>query len=54
MIILREDKNYLDPHFFDERLTFLDGADIREIDLLDKAMEGCDYVIHTAAMWLAL
>ena len=49
----RGQKNYLDPYFFDERLTlFLDGADIREIDLLDKAMEGCDYVIHTAAMWL--
>ena len=49
----RGQKTYLDPYFLDQRLNlFLDGADIRETDLLDKAMEGCDYVIHTAAMWL--
>jgi len=28
------------------------GGDIREIDILDKAMEGVDYVFHLAAMWL--
>ncbi len=28
------------------------GGDIREIDILDKAMNGVDYVFHLAAMWL--
>ena len=28
------------------------GGDIREVDVLDKAMEGIDYVFHLAAMWL--
>lgn len=28
------------------------GGDIREIDILDKAMEGVDYVFHLAAMWM--
>jgi UDP-glucose 4-epimerase len=28
------------------------GGDIRETDILDKAFEGIDYVIHLAAMWL--
>lgn len=28
------------------------GGDIREIDILDKAMENIDYVFHLAAMWL--
>lgn len=28
------------------------GGDIRDIDILDKAMEGVDYVFHLAAMWL--
>src|SRR5688572_10858354 len=28
------------------------GGDIRETDILNKAMEGMDYVIHLAAMWL--
>lgn len=28
------------------------GGDIREIDILDKAVQGCDYVFHLAAMWL--
>ncbi|MTI39303.1 NAD-dependent epimerase/dehydratase family protein [Fulvivirga lutimaris] len=28
------------------------GGDVREIDVLDKAIEGKDYVIHLAAMWL--
>lgn len=28
------------------------GGDIREIDLLDNAMKGVDYVFHLSAMWL--
>ena len=45
--------SYLEPHLKDPRCTlFLDGADIREVDLLDAAMQGCDYVFHLAAMWL--
>lgn len=28
------------------------GGDVRDIDILDKAMEGMDYVFHLAAMWL--
>ena len=28
------------------------GGDIREIDVLDTAMKGIDYVFHLAAMWL--
>ena len=28
------------------------GGDIRDIDILNKAMEGVDFVFHLAAMWL--
>jgi UDP-glucose 4-epimerase len=28
------------------------GGDVRDVDLLDDAMRGMDYVIHLAAMWL--
>jgi UDP-glucose 4-epimerase len=28
------------------------GGDIRDIDILDKAIQGKDYVFHLAAMWL--
>ncbi|KTD60730.1 NAD-dependent epimerase/dehydratase family protein [Legionella shakespearei] len=28
------------------------GGDIRDLDVLDKAFEGIDYVFHLAAMWL--
>jgi len=31
---------------------FPDGGDIRDIDVLNKAMEGKDFVFHLAAMWL--
>ena len=42
-------KDYLkDPRCF----IYPYGGDIREIDVLDKAMEGIDYVFHLAAMWL--
>lgn len=28
------------------------GGDVREVDIIDKAFEGVDYVFHLAAMWL--
>lgn len=28
------------------------GGDVREVDILDRAIEGVDYVFHLAAMWL--
>lgn len=28
------------------------GGDVRDLDILDKAVEGKDYVFHLAAMWL--
>lgn len=49
----RGKKTYLDPYLGDPRCSiFQGGADIRETDLLDAAMQDCDYVIHLAAMWL--
>lgn len=37
----------------DQRCTiFPNGGDIRDIDVLDTAMKGVDYVFHLAAMWL--
>src|SRR5579883_2454010 len=37
----------------DDRCTVYPfGGDIRELDILDKAFEGVDYVFHLAAMWL--
>ena len=39
---LKDERCYVYPY----------GGDIREIDILDKAMEGVDYVFHLAAMWL--
>jgi len=37
----------------DERCSIYSfGGDVREIDVLEKAMEGVDYVFHLAAMWL--
>lgn len=49
----RGKRSYLDPYLGDPRCTlYQNGADIRETDLLDDAMRGCDYVIHLAAMWL--
>jgi UDP-glucose 4-epimerase len=49
----RGKREYLSPYMTDSRCRlFLDGADIRDTDVLDSAMAGCDYVIHLAAMWL--
>ena len=28
------------------------GGDVRDVDILNDAMQGCDAVIHLAAMWL--
>ncbi|CAA6804459.1 MAG: UDP-glucose 4-epimerase (EC [uncultured Sulfurovum sp.] len=43
----------LESSLKDERCSiFPYGGDVREIDILDKAMEGVDYVFHLAAMWL--
>ena len=45
--------DYLSDSLKDERCSiFPVGGDIREIDILDKAMQGMDYVICLAAMWL--
>ncbi|MCJ8346305.1 NAD-dependent epimerase/dehydratase family protein [bacterium] len=33
-------------------LIYPHGGDIRELDILDAAMDGVDYVFHLAAMWL--
>lgn len=43
----------LEEQLKDPRCTlFPIGGDIRETDILNKAMEGVDYVISLAAMWL--
>ena len=37
----------------DKRCTiYPNGGDIRDIDILDDAMKGIDYVFHLSAMWL--
>lgn len=49
----RGKRSHIAPYLEDPRCKlFLNGADVRETDLLDKAMEGVDGVIHLAAMWL--
>ena len=49
----RGKKEYLTESLKDTRCKiFPIGGDIREIDILNKAMEGIDYVICLAAMWL--
>jgi UDP-glucose 4-epimerase len=43
----------LSEQLLDPRCTlFCAGGDIREVDILNKAMEGIDGVFHLAAMWL--
>ena len=47
----RGEKAYVEDYLKDPRCHLVQ-ADLREIDLLNDAMSGCDYVIHLAAMWL--
>jgi len=43
----------LAPYLTDSRCQiYPHGGDIRDMDLLDDAMQGKDYVVHLAAMWL--
>jgi UDP-glucose 4-epimerase len=43
----------LEEQLKDPRCTvFAAGGDVREVDILNKAMEGMDGVFHLAAMWL--
>tara|TARA_B100000900_G_scaffold402571_1_gene408581 strand:+ start:1231 stop:2217 length:987 start_codon:yes stop_codon:yes gene_type:complete len=49
----RGNKSYLVAQLNDERCSvFPFGGDIRETDILNIAMDGMDYVISLAAMWL--
>jgi len=49
----RGKREYLTKQLEDPRCSlFPIGGDVREIDILNKAMEGKDYVICLAAMWL--
>jgi len=49
----RGNKQYLEEQLKDKRCSiFPFGGDIREIDILDTAVKGKDYVISLAAMWL--
>ena len=49
--LARGEMHYINEQLGDARCKFFKG-DLRETDLLDTAMQGCDYVIHLAAMWL--
>lgn len=49
--LARGDMSYIEEQLKDPRCNYFKG-DLREIDLLNVAMTGCDYVIHLAAMWL--
>ena len=45
-------ENIVEP-LMDKRCSIYPfGGDVREVDVLDTAMEGIDYVFHLAAMWL--
>ncbi len=49
----RGKQSYIEPYFSDPRCSlYTSGGDIRDVDLLDDAIRGCDYVFHLAAMWL--
>ena len=49
----RGDIAYLEDSLMDERCSFYpNGGDIRDVDILNDAMKGVDYVVHLAAMWL--
>ena len=49
--LARGEMSHIKDQLEDPRCEFFKG-DLRETDLLNTAMEGCDYVIHLAAMWL--
>lgn len=49
----RGKRSHIAPYLKDPRCKlYANGGDIREIDLLNDAMQGVDGVIHLAAMWL--
>lgn len=49
----RGKRNNIQESLADPRCTvFEDGGDIREVDVLNKAMQEVDAVVHLAAMWL--
>lgn len=49
----RGKKDYLAASLSDPRCSiFMHGGDIRDVDILDAALKGKDYVICLAAMWL--
>lgn len=44
---------YIQPYLKDSRCSlYPNGGDVREIDILNDAMQGVDAVFHLAAMWL--
>ncbi|MDQ6756161.1 MAG: NAD-dependent epimerase/dehydratase family protein, partial [Bacteroidota bacterium] len=51
--LARGKKEFLAESLIDPRCSFYPlGGDIREIDILNEAMRGMDYVFCLAAMWL--
>ena len=47
----RGNKEYVETQLKDPRCSLVQG-DLREIDVLNRVISECDYVIHLAAMWL--
>ncbi|MEW6506954.1 MAG: NAD-dependent epimerase/dehydratase family protein [Bacteroidota bacterium] len=49
----RGKRNNINESLKDPRCyIYTSGGDIRDVDILNKAMEGADYVFHLGAMWL--